>query len=206
MNITLTKTSIGIITKSDTYCEDWMRLLFGKTVTKDINKFVTRAVKELVDSCELDKWDPKEKSRVLGDICQAYTGEKCSGKQITAYETEDGEDAIDIRLWNDYPADLVNCELDSATHVVLLGDVSEFATSEKPAIGNTPKVYLINRKEVSLRDFLLGVLKVQEDALSAVDECIDLEDEIIVGGPFVAEGGKTYPVITVFPVKDTFGQ
>lgn len=206
MNISFEKTTVGVITKSDTFCEDWLRILSEKTATKDISKFVTRAVKELIEAYELDRWEPEEKSRVLNEISQSYMNDNCYGAPIVAYETEDGEDAVEIKVWNNYPATLVNCKLGAATHALLLADIGELSSREQKDNKELPKLYLFNRKELPLVEFLLKVLDIRENTISTVSESIDLDDDIVIGGPFGTVTGKVHPIITVFPIKHTFGQ
>ena len=163
-------------------------------------------MKELIEACELYKWEPKEKSRILNEISQIYKKDNCSGALIVAYETEDGEDAVDIRVWNNYPATLVNCKLGAVTHALFLADIGELATREQKDNKELPKLYLFNRKELPLVEFLLKVLEVNENTISTISECINLDDDIVVGGPLDTVTGRVYLIITVFPIKHTFGQ
>ena len=92
------------------------------------------------------------------------------------------------------------------THALFLADIGELAIREQKDNKELPKLYLFNRKELPLVEFLLKVLEVNENTISTISECINLDDDIVVGGPLDTVTGRVYLIITVFPIKHTFGQ
>jgi len=224
MKIQLKDTTIGLITTTDNeYTTGWVRLLNGNNPIDGITETLTSAVDEAVQRFESKPWAEAKKKHILDKIHKDYQAGKCDGACFAAYRTKSDEYIegfyyLDFRVWNNYPATLVNCNMSTATHAMLLGDGTEFrnkfydeAHKEGAVAPNgtvfddeLSKLYLFNRKEISFRNMLLNVLNLKREYCDELCEHINQRKaETIMCGPLFAPDAECGP-INMFPINAIF--
>lgn len=141
--------SVGFVVKTDTSSEDWASVLIGKNPEKKLMRFITLAITEFVKSYgdgEAGKWDPKGKAEFLKKVCDRFSKGYYDGELIDGYVTEDDRECVRFNIWNKYPATLVDCKLEEATHALILGDIGEFWVDNTR--GLKPDLYLYNKRKL----------------------------------------------------------
>lgn len=139
--------SVGFVVKTDTSSEDWASVLI-ENPEKKLKRFITLAITEFVKSYgdeEAKEWDPKEKAELLSKVCDRFSKGNYDGEPVDGYVSEDDRECVRFNIWNKYPATLVDCKLEEATHALILGDIGEFWADDTR--GLKPDLYLYNKKK-----------------------------------------------------------
>lgn len=119
----LKEITVGFVIKTDTSCEDWASVLIGENPEKKLRRFIRLAIKEFIESSSdeaADTWDPKERAKLLKKVCDRFSKGDYDGERIEGYVTEDDRECVNFNIWNKYPATLVDCKLEEATHALIL--------------------------------------------------------------------------------------
>lgn len=200
--------SIGFVVKTDTSSEDWAYVLIGENPEKKLKRFITLAVTEFIKSYrdgEADKWDPKEKAELLKKVCDRFSKGEYDGESVEGYVSEDDRECVRFNIWNKYPATLVDCKLEEATHALILGDIGEFWADDTR--GLKPDLYLYNKKKTPLRKILLGQVSIGKAYLDEFLEYEDLESgDSSTAGPLETRDGDIIDVVSVFKIDKILGR
>ena len=165
--------SVGFVVKTDTSSEDWASVLI-ENPEKKLKRFITLAITEFVKSYgdeEAKEWDPKEKAELLSKVCDRFSKGNYDGEPVDGYVSEDDRECVRFNIWSKYPATLVDCKLEEATHALILGDIGEFWADDTR--GLKPDLYLYNTKKTPLRKVLLKHVSIGKAYL---DEFLEYED------------------------------
>lgn len=204
----LKEITVGFVIKTDTSCEDWASVLIGETPEKKLKRFITLAITEFVKSYgdgEAGKWEPKEKAELLKKICDKFSKGNCEGEPVDGYVSEDDRECVRFNIWNKYPATLVDCKLEEATHALILGDIGEFWTDDTR--GLKPDLHLYNKKKTPLRKVLLKHVSIGKAYLDEFLEYEDLESgNSSTAGPFETRDGDIIDVVSVFKIDKILGR
>lgn len=200
--------SIGFVVKTDTSSEDWAYVLIGENPEKKLKRFITLAVTEFIKSYrdwEADKWDPKEKAELLKKVCDRFSKGEYDGESVEGYVSEDDRECVNFNIWNKYPATLVDCKLEEATHALILGDIGEFWADDTR--GLKPDLYLYNKKKTPLRKVLLKHVSIGKAYLDEFLEYEDLESgNSSTAGPLETRDGDIIDVVSVFKIDKILGR
>lgn len=204
----LKEITVGFVIKTDTSCEDWASVLIGENPEKKLKRFITLAVTEFIKSYgdgEADKWDPKEKAELLKKVCDRFSKGDYDGESVEGYVSEDDRECVNFNIWNKYPATLVDCKLEEATHALILGDIGEFWADDTR--GLKPDLYLYNKKKTPLRKVLLEQVSISKAYLDEFLEYEDLESgDSSTAGPLETRDGDIIDVVSVFKIDKILGR
>lgn len=204
----LKEITVGFVIKTDTSCEDWASVLIGDNPEKKLRRFIRLAIKEFIESSSNEAagtWDPKERAKLLKKVCDRFSKGDYDGEQIDGYVTEDERECVSFNIWNKYPATLVDCKLEEATHALILGDIGELWAEGTRWL--TPDLYLYNKKKTPLRKILLKQVSIGKAYLDEFLEYEDLESgDSSTAGPLETRDGDIIDVVSVFKIGKILGR
>ena len=204
----LKEITVGFVIKTDTSCEDWASVLIGENPEKKLKRFITLAVTEFIKSSSDEAagtWDPKERAKLLKKVCDRFSKGEYDGESVEGYVSEDDRECVNFNIWNKYPATLVDCKLDEATHALILGDIGEFWADDTR--GLKPDLYLYNKKKTPLRKVLLKHVSIGKAYLDEFLEYEDLESgNSSTAGPLETRDGDIIDVVSVFKIDKILGR
>lgn len=204
----LKEITVGFVIKTDTSCEDWASVLIGDNPEKKLRRFIRLAIKEFIESSSDEAagtWDPKERAKLLKKVCDRFSKGDYDGERIEGYVTEDDRECVNFNIWNKYPATLVDCKLEEATHALILGDIGELWAEDTR--GLTLDLYLYNKKKTPLRKILLKQVSIDKAYLDEFLEYEDLESgDSSTAGPLETRDGDIIDVVSVFKIGKILGR
>lgn len=204
----LKEITVGFVIKTDTSCEDWASVLIGENPEKKLKRFITLAVTEFIKSSSDEAagtWDPKERAKLLKKVCDRFSKGEYDGESVEGYVSEDDRECVNFNIWNKYPATLVDCKLDEATHALILGDIGELWAEDTR--GLTLDLYLYNKKKTPLRKILLEQVSISKAYLDEFLEYEDLESgDSSTAGPLETRDGDIIDVVSVFKIDKILGR
>ena len=200
--------TVGFVIKTDTSCEDWASVLIGENPEKKLKRFITLAVTEFIKSSSDEAagtWDPKERAKLLKKVCDRFSKGEYDGESVEGYVSEDDRECVNFNIWNKYPATLVDCKLDEATHALILGDIGELWAEGTRWL--TLDLYLYNKKKTPLRKILLEQVSISKAYLDEFLEYEDLESgDSSTAGPLETRDGDIIDVVSVFKIDKILGR
>ena len=204
----LKEITVGFVIKTDSSCEDWASVLIGDNPEKKLRRFIRLAIKEFIESSSDEAagtWDPKERAKLLKKVCDRFSKGDYDGERIEGYVTEDDRECVNFNIWNKYPATLVDCKLEEATHALILGDIGELWAEDTR--GLTLDLYLYNKKKTPLRKILLKQVSIDKAYLDEFLEYEDLESgDSSTAGPLETRDGDIIDVVSVFKIGKILGR
>lgn len=204
----LKEITVGFVIKTDTSCEDWASVLIGENPEKKLKRFITLAVTEFIKSSSDEAagtWDPKERAKLLKKVCDRFSKGEYDGESVEGYVSEDDRECVNFNIWNKYPATLVDCKLDEATHALILGDIGELWAEGTRWL--TLDLYLYNKKKTPLRKILLEQVSISKAYLDEFLEYEDLESgDSSTAGPLETRDGDIIDVVSVFKIDKILGR
>ena len=154
---------------------------------------------------EAKEWDPKEKAELLSKVCDRFSKGNYDGEPVDGYVSEDDRECVRFNIWSKYPATLVDCKLEEATHALILGDIGEFWADDTR--GLKPDLYLYNKKKTPLRKVLLKHVSIGKTYLDEFLEYEDLESgNSSTAGPLETRDGDIIDVVSVFKIDKILGR
>lgn len=204
----LKEITVRFVIKTDTSCEDWASVLIGENPEKKLGRFIRLAIKEFIESSSDEAagtWDPKERAKLLKKVCDRFSKGEYDGESVEGYVSEDDRECVRFNIWNKYPATLVDCKLEEATHALILGDIGEFWADDTR--GLKPDLYLYNKKKTPLRKVLLKQVTISKAYLDEFLEYEDLESgDSSTAGPLKTRDGDIIDVMSVFKIGKILGR
>lgn len=173
-----------------------------------MKRFITLAVTEFIKSSSDEAagtWDPKERAKLLKKVCDRFSKGEYDGESVEGYVSEDDRERVNFNIWNKYPATLVDCKLDEATHALILGDIGELWAEGTRWL--TLDLYLYNKKKTPLRKILLEQVSISKAYLDEFLEYEDLESgDSSTAGPLETRDGDIIDVVSVFKIDKILGR
>ena len=154
---------------------------------------------------EAARWDPKEKAELLKKVCDRFSKGEYDGESVEGYVSEDDRECVRFNIWNKYPATLVDCKLEEATHALILGDIGELWAEGTRWL--TLDLYLYNKMKTPLRKILLEQVSISKAYLDEFLEYEDLESgDSSTAGPLETRDGDIIDVVSVFKIDKILGR